>query len=349
MRIVEKRAGSAAMVLVVVATLAGCVPGAAAGPGRQEHPRAVAVSSARSGLPVLGYQEAGDPTTLIDAAASGLGSVGVDGVNVSADGRTVGTPDGTALAQLATAHAHGLRAELLFGNFAAEQGDFDEEVAHRLLADPANLARVAKRLGAVVAEQGWDGVQVDLESLVARDTAGVTEFVRALRRALPPGRSLGIAVTTYSDAAAYPANGWDLAALGAVVDRVVLMAYDEHGSPGSQPGPVGELAWQEAGLTALLGQLRPEQVDLGVAGYGYRWSPTGAVTQVGVREARAVVAAEGATAAYDGTAGEWHATLADGGVLWWSDARSLADRRELAARHGVHGLALWDLGLAASA
>lgn len=66
---------------------------------------------------------------------------------------------------------------------------------------------------------------------------------------------------------------------------------------------------------------------------------------MGDQQARDLAAADGVTSAYDGTAGEWTVTLSDGSVLWWSDAQSPAARRTLATAKGVHGLAVWDLGL----
>jgi spore germination protein YaaH len=40
-----------------------------------------------------------------------------------------------------------------------------------------------------------------------------------------------------------------------------------------------------------------------------------------------------------------HATLHDGTVVWWSDARTFALRRAYAAKLHLGGLALWSLGL----
>ncbi|QRX89474.1 glycosyl hydrolase family 18 protein [Streptomyces noursei] len=303
-----------------------------------------APTQATQRLPVLGYQVQGDATALIDASAPALGSVGVDGVNISPAGSGVDAPGATAHGQLAAAHAHGLPAELLVGNFNATTDDFDESAANRLLSSAANIDNVVTALGNAVSSQGWDGVSIDMESLAARDTDGLTRFVTALRRALPARKTISIAVTTYTDTADYAANGWDLPALGQLVDRVVLMAYDEH-SNSSDPGPVGELSWQSAGLDALTSQVAPGKVDLGVAGYGYSWKPTGAVTQLSDQGARDLASSDGATTTFDSTAGEWNATLSDGTVLWWSDARSLTARRTLAAAKGIHGLAVWDLGL----
>ena len=42
----------------------------------------------------------------------------------------------------------------------------------------------------------------------------------------------------------------------------------------------------------------------------------------------------------------WRARLDDGTVVWWSDRRSLRQRRAVAVEHGLHGLAIWRLGSA---
>ena len=302
-------------------------------------------TSGAATLPVTAYQEEGDAASLIDTSSAALSRVGVDGVNINSQGTHVTSPDSDARAQLTRAHSLGLSADLLIGNFDESLEDFDEAAAHRMLSSTANIDTVVSTLSNAVSSQGWDAVTIDLESLQARDTTGLTRFATALKKALPPGKTVGIDVTTFTSLDEFPQNGYDLAALGRTVDTVALMAYDEHGWGDSGPGPVGELSWQEKGLDLLLSKVPADKVDLGVAGYGYAWSADGAVSQVGDRKARDMVAQDGATARYDTTAGEWTATLGDGTVLWWSDARSFAARRTLAADKGVHGLAVWDLGL----
>ena len=60
---------------------------------------------------------------------------------------------------------------------------------------------------------------------------------------------------------------------------------------------------------------------------------------------RALVARAGAKAHYVVSVGEWTARLRDGSTVWWSDARSLARRAQLARSLHLHGLAVWSLGL----
>ncbi|MDO9380802.1 MAG: glycosyl hydrolase family 18 protein [Nocardioidaceae bacterium] len=290
-------------------------------------------------LEVTGYAVPGDAAAVTRDAAA-LTTVGVDGVNVSASGRQVGRPDAAARALRDRAHREGLRAELLVGNYSERLGDFDPVAAHRLLAAPANRRRVAARLAATV-RGGWDGVQVDLESMGQGDRRGLTAFVAELRRRLPRGATLSMAVTASTTARDYRRGGYDLPALARRLDRVVLMAYDQHGPTWSGAGPVGGLPWVRRTLRTLLRQVPARQVDLGVAGYGYTW-PTGRDgAAVSDRRARQVARHP----RWDARQGEWTGTLAGGGRVWWSDARSWRVRRDLAAEHRLHGMALWSLGL----
>jgi spore germination protein len=304
-------------------------------------PADAAVSS-----PVLAYQEEGDATSLIAASAAALEQVGVDGVNISSNGTSVGRPDSDATAQLAAAHSQGKKAEVLIGNFSESLGDFDEPAAHKMLASTTNINAVVNTLKSAVNSQGWDGVGIDLESLQARDTSGLLAFIKALKKAIP-GKAVSIAVTCFTSEQEFQDNGYNLSALGQAVDRLVLMAYDEHGFGDSGPGPIGALSWQTTGLDLVLGHMNGnnDKVILGEAGYGYRWYKdwsSGHVDQVSDAQARSLA---GSKAVWDTSAHEWHATLTDGSVMWWADAKSLADRQSLVTSRGVHGLAVWDLGL----
>jgi spore germination protein len=140
-------------------------------------------------------------------------------------------------------------------------------------------------------------------------------------------------------------DGYNVAAIGRIVNSVVLMAYDENGpwNPHT-PGPIGALAWQRAGLKALLSEVPAHKVVLGVAGYGYAWRPTGDV-QVSDQQARALAARYRVTPQWRPGIGEWTARLPDGSVIWWSDARSFELRRTLASQFHLAGLAVWDLAL----
>ena len=145
----------------------------------------LSVPAAGATVPVLGFQGSWNSPAAISRSAAGLASVGVDGVELTENGRHVGTPDSAMRRQLRTAHAHDLPAVLLVSNFSEKIGDFSEPVAHRMLTSAANRKRVARSLVRSVRRQHWDGINVDLESLrprsaVLRGAASLTVDIAAV-------------------------------------------------------------------------------------------------------------------------------------------------------------------------
>ncbi|HWA65413.1 MAG TPA: glycosyl hydrolase family 18 protein [Mycobacteriales bacterium] len=302
-----------------------------------------AVASTADRPAVTAFQEVGDPNSLITRSAAAITTVGVDGVALAADGTGVHPPDAKALASMRVAHHDGLRAEFLVSNWDDRINDFSPRIARRLLTSRDNVAQVAAELAGDVRRQGWDGVSIDLESLSAGDAAGLVGLLDALRSELPGAASISVCISNSLTDSEYRNRGYDLAGIARSGARVILMAYDEHGTWEDQPGPVGALAWQRKGLAALRAEVPARQIDLGQAGYGYAWRPHRNV-QLSDAQARRLVAADRATATFDPSVGEWTAELSDGSTLWWADARSFRLRVALARAQHLHGLAVWDLG-----
>ncbi|GAA1770931.1 hypothetical protein GCM10009795_016260 [Nocardioides hankookensis] len=307
---------------------------------------AMPASGEPGGLAVTGWALDSSRPALVARNAEGMSTLSVAGVSLTADGAGVTRPTDGGLRLAAAAHHHGLTAELLVGNYSNRLDDFDPRAAHRLLSRPGRIGAVASRLASHVAAGGWDGVNVDLERVRAGDADGLVAFVRALQDAMPAERTVTIDVSASTSAAGYRAGGYDLDGLADAADVVKLMTYDQHGPTWSGPGPVGGLPWQRRSLATILRVVPPEQVDLGVAGYGYTWPRRGTGRTVTVAQARRLVARDGVRARWVAQQGEWTARLDDGTRLWWSDRRSYAARVTLARRHGVHGLAVWRLGSA---
>jgi spore germination protein YaaH len=286
-------------------------------------------------LASTGYILAGGSDALVAREAHGLATLGVDGVTLSRRGDAVGGIDGRLAA---TAHANGLRAELLLSNYSDRLGDFDPRAAARLLRDPAHRQLVAGQLVSLVASQGWDGIQVDLESLGREDADGLLALIGLLQSSMAPEKTVSIAVMASDQASEYVARGYLLPELGQAVDTLALMTYDQHG-PWSGPGPIAALPWVRRELGYFLTRLPRAKVDLGAAAYGYRWG--GGAPELSVPQARSLA---GTRARWDATDGEWHASLPGGRTLWWDDARSVELRRRLAVGQHLHGLAVWELG-----
>ncbi|HEY4152320.1 MAG TPA: glycosyl hydrolase family 18 protein [Pseudolysinimonas sp.] len=280
----------------------------------------------------------------LDHSRAATSMVAISGIDIAAGGTAVTAPGADVLGQLAYAHKLGKKAEVLLLNFKAGTG-FSDEVAKSMLSTKANRDAAAASLAGVVARYGFDGVMFDLEELTADDADDLTAFATELRRDVGPGIHLDAALQASTSAAGYAHRGYDVAGLLNSLDTVTVMAYDQHGTFNpTNPGPIGELTWQRKVLAALLLTATPGQVDLGVAGYGYRWASDRTHT-VGDIRARRLVTAAHVTPTFDADRGEWTATLPDGQVFWWADGRSIALREQLAASLGLHGIAVWSLAL----
>lgn len=310
---------------------------------------ALAPLPAYGDLAVTGYTQSRTTNAVIERNAPGLTTLTVVGVSITADGRRVAPPPRDTLRLGRKAHREGLRAELLVNNWSNRINGFDTRAADRLLRSEENIRRVAHQVARFVADGGWDGVNLDLESLRAGDGPGLVRLAEELQARMPAEKAVSIDLSARGSVASYREAGYRLGALADTVDVVQLMAYDEHGPSWSGPGPIGSLDWQRRSLAVLLTKVPREQVDLGVAGYGYTW-PRKSTGRTGrsltVAGARALVRERGGRAVWKAEAGEWRAKLRDGTVVWWSDRRSYRLRRQLAAEQGLHGLAVWRVGSA---
>jgi len=299
-----------------------------------------------SGLSVTGFALGDLRTSRLAADAEALDTVSVAGIGLRRTGGAVSQPTPDVQRVRAAAAERGLRTQLVMSNYSNRLGDFDPASLHRLLSDPARSARVAARVADLAEQGGWDGVNVDLERVRPGDAAGLTRFVQLVSDALPASSTTSVDVSASTSAAGYRQGGYDLAGLGRAADVVVLMTYDQHGPTWSGPGPVGDLRWQREAVETAVTQVPAEQVDLGVAGYGYTWPRSGTGRTVTVAQARTLVARDGVRPRWHADSGEWSARLDDGTRMWWSDRRSYERRVKLARDLGVHGVALWQLGSA---
>lgn len=280
--------------------------------------------------------------TSLERDAHAIATIGIDGVTVSAAGNAVSKLPDNAAALVAAAHSRGLTAELLVSNYDDATGDFSPKIATALLGSSEHRSAVIADLVTRVTDGGFDGVQIDLESLSADDSPGLVSFTTQLHDSLGAPRSVSMAVMPKSSPSRYRDAGYDFARLTPQLARVVLMAYDQHGPTRSKPGPVGGLPWATEALDALIaGGVPTARIDLGVAGYGYSWPGNGSDgKQLSGNDSRALA---GDLGRWDPREAEWTATLPDDTVVWWSDSRSLSARHSLALSRNLHGLAVWEL------
>jgi spore germination protein len=114
--------------------------------------------------------------------------------------------------------------------------------------------------------EGFEGVQIDFESIHCDDKNLFFDFLRDLRKKIG-GKMLSVAVPARTRQVK---DAFDYDVLRDIADRLIIMAYDEHWK-GSNPGPVASIEWcsKVAGYTKSV--IPKEKLVMGVPLYGRSW------------------------------------------------------------------------------
>ena len=264
---------------------------------------------------------------------------------------------------LALAKAKGVKVMPLLVN----EG-FHQPSLRRLLADTAAQGRAVGTLVRLCREQGYWGIQFDVENINVQDRDRFTAFYRRAADALHrSGYAISVAVVPRAsdDAGAtgyerFLFDSWrgafDLAALGRIGDFVSLMTYDQH-TRRTSPGPVAGLPWMRAAVDYALRTVPPEKLSLGIPLYGRHWftrydastPDRGAIGHAAVSWAWGSGLAEraGGTLQWDAAQGTTWGHFERGGMWEWvflEDIRAFDAKLALLRERKLRGFSAWVLG-----
>jgi spore germination protein YaaH len=133
--------------------------------------------------------------------------------------------------------------------------------------EPGSAVREQLIADILEASQSYDGLQIDFELVPARDGGTFLSFLAELRAGL--GDKL---FTIALPARLRPLQNdvYDYKKISPLVDRILVMAYDEHWST-SAPGPIASMGWCRSIASYSLGVLEPEKLVMGIPFYGRTW------------------------------------------------------------------------------
>ncbi|MCS6825022.1 MAG: glycosyl hydrolase family 18 protein [Caldilinea sp.] len=199
----------------------------------------------------------------------------------------------------------------------------------------------------LVESNGYDGVDIDYESLAAEDRDLFTLFIEELAVALHAHKKeLSIAVHAKTD----DAGSWggpaaqDWLRLGAAVDRFKIMTYDYHHGAGPA-GPIAPLSWIDAVLRYAATVVPPHKTYVGIHFYGYEWVG-GSGRGVEWRQAMKTAQMYNAAIRRDESGEAWFHYDDGRYTVYFADAENL--RIKLPAISAAHpelaGIAIWRLG-----
>jgi spore germination protein len=130
-------------------------------------------------------------------------------------------------------------------------------VRDKLIGD---IAAAAKR---------YDGIQIDFESLHPDDSRAFCDFLADLKLRIPD-KVLSAAVPVRLNGNGKGREAYDYASLAGIVDKIVIMAYDQHWKT-SPAGPVASLSWCDIAADYAVAFIPREKLVMGIPLYGRAW------------------------------------------------------------------------------
>lgn len=291
----------------------------------------------------------GDPTALRSLQNSGsqISSTSTFAHQVQEDG-TITAPYGVNLAALKYAESLGIPNYMLIHNFHG--GTFTKGVLHQILNDEIVRNKLIDEILVNISYYGYDGVEIDFEGIEGRDRAQFTQFLQDLKTKLSAQNlTLMIAVPakTWDDPKNTWSGGYDYEAIGKIVDRVMVMSYDEHWS-GGPAGPVSSLPWYKKVAEFVNKTIPKDKVLMGIPIYGYDWTETGSVKAILPSGVENLVQQYGGQIELDPVSSTPFYRYTDltgvKHIIWFEDNDSISKKAQVVQQYGFKGVGLWRLG-----
>jgi spore germination protein YaaH len=246
----------------------------------------------------------------------------------------------------------------------------NHEKIHALIGDEKAQDEMNRALVRECKENGYDGVNLDIEDVMWTDRDGLSALVKKTADVLHK-EHLQVQIDVVPNAPGHAGETafgkwifeewrgvYDLKALAESVDLICLMTYDQH-SHWTTPGPVGGWVWTKENLDYALKVVPKEKLSLGIAVYGYHWftgDPGLNKTEKAPNPTAEYISEPNAIFLRDTYGGKtqwdeeehtpWFFITRDQMREWffYTDERAFMDRYELAKQAGVEGVCSWVLG-----
>lgn len=232
-------------------------------------------------------------------------------------------------------------------------GRFNNNLIHEVVTSETARETLISNLLQAMEENGFRGVDVDFEYILAEDRDLFTSFVADLRVRMNASGyvvSVALAPKTSADQPGLLYEGKDYRGLGEAADEVLLMAY-EWGYTYGPAMAVAPLNKVRQVVEYALTEIPSEKINLGIPNYGYDWTlpyvkgESKAVT-IGHVEAVQIAIENDAPIQYDETAqSPYFNYIRDGREheVWFEDVRSLRAKFNLLNEYGLKGIGVWQI------
>ncbi|WP_242182600.1 glycosyltransferase [Sphingomonas sp. CARO-RG-8B-R24-01] len=225
----------------------------------------------------------------------------------------------------------------------AKDGNWDAKGMEALLRSAAQRKAFLDRLEPWLAQNRAGGAFFDFEELSPRGQADFRTFLRETKARF--ARHNWVIAIAVPIGAAEGEDGWNIGAFAAIVDRVFLMAYDEH-EVGGESGPIASQGWFEQSVARAVRGVPRSKIVVAIGSYGYDWHDGGG-EPLSIDEAWQNARESSAMPVFDKASGNTSFAYMEGKsrhVVWLLDAASAYNEMKFLNRVGLNGVAVWRLG-----
>ncbi|MGO1370125.1 MAG: glycosyl hydrolase family 18 protein [Senegalia sp. (in: firmicutes)] len=228
-----------------------------------------------------------------------------------------------------------------------------KEVTTAMLSSKESRAAFIENTIELVEGYGFDGVNIDIEDVEIEDSNKLTSFFKELAEALSKrGYYLSASVPSrVSDEDFNPfSDPFDYGEIGKVVDEFDVMLYNEHGWPGSGPGPVVSIGWMERVLRYAITKMPRSKIMAAVSVFGFDFNlDTEKNSYVTFDSAMNLANKYNKEIIFDPqTKTPYFKYIDEEGnnhEVWFENNESIKAKIDLASSLGIKGVALWRLGM----
>jgi spore germination protein len=253
------------------------------------------------------------------------------------------------------AHERNIKIFPVIHNLLYERGNvtISKDTVKAMVATPSSRAAFIQNVIELIEGYGFDGVNIDIEDVYIEDSTRLSAFYTELGRALDE-RGYFLSASVPSRVSDQPFNPFSdpfqYAPIGAAVDEFVVMLYNEHGWPGSGPGPVVSIGWMDRVLRYAMTKMPRDKIVAAVSVFGFDFNLTTgrntyvthemAINRAQQYNAEIIFDEETQTPmfSYRDEQGNQH-------EVWFEDEASIQAKVQRAWDLGIKGIALWRLGM----
>ena len=206
---------------------------------------------------------------------------------------------------------------------------------------PDSAERKALIADLAAATRNFDGLQIDFENIPSRAGDSFHSFLAELKTAI------GNKMFTIALPARFRKindDVFDYAKITPMVDRVLVMAYDEHWST-SAPGPIASLSWCKRVADYSLNVIGREKLIMGLPFYGRAWgspNPSQAYLYTGIE--RIIKENDVAEIRRENGIPVFEYKIPVSVKVYYDDEYSLSARMEMYRAMGIASIGFWRLG-----